>query len=265
MCLCVLCDNSDYVMPVLGDNSDAYILVKGNIRVANTAVAYVNANNKNINVIFKNCAPFTDCMSEINNTQVDNAKDIDAVMLMYNLIGYYDNYFKISGSLWQYCRDEPALGNNNGNIVEFSDNNATDSFKLKEKITGQADNDSTKDVEIMVLLKHLKKSFFWIILEIYLIDCEINLILTWSADCVIKSCAIDQSATFAVTDKKRYVPIVTLSTEDNVKLLQRLKSGFKKAINWNKYQSKVTTQAQNQYLIDYLIDPTFQGVNRLFV
>ena len=71
-------------------------------------------------------------MSEINITQVDNAKDIDAVMLMYNLIGYCDNYFKTSGSLWQYCRDEPALCNNNGNIVEFSDNNAMDSFKLKE-------------------------------------------------------------------------------------------------------------------------------------
>ena len=103
-----------------------------------------------------------------------------------------------------------------------------------------------------------------IILEIYLINCEINYILTWSADCVIKSCAIDQSATFAVTDKKLYVPIVALSTEDNAKLLQRLKSGFKKAINRNKYQTKVITQAQNQYL-DYLIDPTFQEVKRLFV
>ena len=132
MCLCALCYNSDNVMPVLCDSSDSYILVKGTIRAANTAVAYVNANNKNINVIFKNFAPFTDCMSEINNAQVDNAKDIDVVMLMYNLKGYCDNYFKTSGSLWQYCRDEPALCNNNGNIVEFSDNNAMDSFKLKE-------------------------------------------------------------------------------------------------------------------------------------
>ena len=57
-------------------------------------------------IIFKNCAPFTDCISEINNTQVDNAKDLDVVMLMYNLIEYSDNYSKTPGSLWQYYRDE---------------------------------------------------------------------------------------------------------------------------------------------------------------
>ena len=87
----------------LCDYSNAYILVKGNILVNNTAGVGDDANNTGKKVIFKNCTPFTDCTSKINNTQVGNAKDIDIVMSMYNLIEYSDNYSKISGSLWQYC------------------------------------------------------------------------------------------------------------------------------------------------------------------
>ena len=81
-------------------------------------------------VIFKNCAPFTNCISKINNTQIDNAEYIDIVMPMYNLIEYSDNYSKTSGSLWQYCKEIPA-----GNIVIFNGANATDSFNFKAKIT----------------------------------------------------------------------------------------------------------------------------------
>ena len=84
----------------LCDYSDAYILVKGNISVNNTAGANADANSTNKKVIFKYCAPFTDCISKINNTQVDNAKDIDTVMPMYDLIEYSNNYSKISESLW---------------------------------------------------------------------------------------------------------------------------------------------------------------------
>ena len=80
--------------------SDTYILVKGNISVNNTVAADADANNTNKKVIFKNCAPFTDCISKINNTQVDNAKDIDTVMPMYDLIEYSNNYSKVSESLW---------------------------------------------------------------------------------------------------------------------------------------------------------------------
>ena len=82
----------------LCDYSDAYILVKGNISVNNTAAADADAKNTNKKVIFKNCATFTDCISKINNTHIDNAKDIDIVMPMYNLIEYSDNYSKPSGS-----------------------------------------------------------------------------------------------------------------------------------------------------------------------
>ena len=89
-----------------------------------------------------------------------------------------------------------------------------------------------------------------------LINCEISPILTWSKNCFSSSAT--GAKEFAITDTKLYVPVVTLSTEDNMKLLKQLESAFKRTINWNKYQ------AQNRYL-DYLIDPSFQGVNRLFV
>ena len=125
------------------------------------------------------------------------------------------------------------------------------------KITDSTRQSCTKNVKILIPLKYL--SNFSRILEIQLI----NLILT-SAKCVISNAAANQATAFSVIDTKRYVPVVTLSTENNEKLLQQLKSGFKRKTNWNKYQSKISTQARNRYL-DYLIDPSFQGVNRLFV
>ena len=105
--------------PSLCDCSDAYILVKGTITVPNTAPTDADANNANKKVIFKNCAPFINCVSEVNNKQVDNAKNIDIVMPVSNLIEYSDNYSKTSGSFLQYCNDIPAV-NNNGDIVEFN-------------------------------------------------------------------------------------------------------------------------------------------------
>ena len=116
----------------LCDYSDAYILVKGTISVTNTAAADAAANNINKKIIFKNCAPFTNCVSEINNTQIDNAKDINIVMPMYSLIEYSDNYAKTTGILWQYCKDISARNNNNA-IIFFAENNLTGSFNLKQK------------------------------------------------------------------------------------------------------------------------------------
>ena len=169
----------------LCDYSDAYIIVKGNITVNNTAAEGAASNNTNKKVIFKNCAPFTNCINNINNEQIDNAECIDIVMPMYNLIECSDNYSKTSGSLWQYCKEIPAI-NNDGDIVDFNGANATDSFNFKTKITGQtaADNNNGNiagrvDVEIMVSLKYL--SNFWRTLEMPLINCEVELIL----NCVI--------------------------------------------------------------------------------
>ena len=143
---------------------------------------------------------------------------------MSNLIEYSDNYSKTSGSLWQYCKEIPAV-NNNGNIVNFDCANATDSFSFKTKITGQTINNGIINVEIMVPLKYL--SSFWRTLEMPLINCEVELILTWSRGCVmIYTNVDDQAPTFTITETNIYVPVVTLSTQDNTKLLQQLKSVF---------------------------------------
>ena len=246
----------------LCDYSDAHILVKGTISVNNTATQGAAANNTNKKVIFKNCAPFTNCISAVNNTQIDTAKDIDIVMPMYNLIEYSDNYVKATGSLWQYCKDIPTKNNNNENIV-FDVNNLTDSFNFKVKITGRTGNNGTKDVEIMVPLNYL--SNFWRTLEMPLINCEVNLILTWSSNCVLVATGVqNQNAILSITDTKLYVPVVTLSTRENTKFFQQLKSGFKREINWNKYLSKPELLAQNPNL-NHLVELSFQGVKRLFV
>ena len=89
--------------------ADAYILVKENITITGTGNddAATRLDERNKGVIFQNCVPFTKCISRENNTDIDNAQDIDIVMSMYKLIEYSDNYSKTSGSLWQYCKDDP--------------------------------------------------------------------------------------------------------------------------------------------------------------
>ena len=133
----------------LCDYSDAYILV---ISVNNTAgpAAAAAANNRNKKVIFKNCAPFANYISKINNTQIDNDEYIDIVMPMYKLIEYSDNYSKISGSLWQYCKDIPAV-DDESDVVIFNGTNDTDSLNFKSKVRGKTNNDrDIENVEIMV-------------------------------------------------------------------------------------------------------------------
>ena len=156
---------------------------------------------------------------------------------MYNLIEYSNNYTKISGSLWQYCKDIPAV-NNNGDIFYFNGAIATDSFNLKAKLTGQTDdNGEINDFEMMVPLKYL--SNFWRNLEMPLINCEVNVILTWSANYVILHTNVtNEILKFTITETKLYVPVSTLSTNDNATLLPQLKSGFKRTINWNKHLAK---------------------------
>ena len=127
-----------------------------------------NGNNTNKKALFKKCAPFTNCISKINNTEIDNAQYIDIVMPMYNLIEYSDNYSNTSGSLWQYCKEIPVIPM----LLIQTDN------------SGQTDNNGRiNNVEIMVSLKCL--SNFWRTLKMSLINCEVDLILNWSADCVI--------------------------------------------------------------------------------
>ena len=233
----------------LCDCADACILVKGTITTTGEGDddATKRLDERNKSVIFKNCAPFIKCISRINNKDIDNAQDIDIVMSMYNLIEYSDNYSETSGSLWQYYKDDP-----NDNITQ------SESFKSKLKITGETPAAGNKKINLP--LKYL--SNFWRTLEMPLIYCEVNLILTWAKDCVISSATGETK--FSITETKLYVSVVTLSTQDNAKLLPQLKSGFKRTIYWKKCESSVKTFAQNRYL-NHLINPSFQGVNRLFV
>ena len=162
----------------LCDYADAYILVKGTIiiavnegpepdpdapRTAAQLLAARQADERDKGVTFKNCAPFTKCISRINNTDIDNAQDIDIVMPMYNFIEYSDNYSKTSGSLRQYYKDEP-----NDNLAD------SESFKSKVKITGSTPAaGNTKDVKIIVPLQYL--SNFWRTLEMRLTNCEVSI------------------------------------------------------------------------------------------
>ena len=189
-------------------------------------------------------------------------------MQMYNLIEYSESYSKTSRSLWQYCKEIPAA-DDNGDIAGFNGANATDSFNFKTKITGQTDADNNngniagRAHEIMAPLKYL--SNFWGTLEMSVINCEIELILNWSANCVIIYTDVNnQVPILTITETNLYVPVVTLPTQDNANLLPKSKNGFKRTISWNKCLAKSELLAQNADL-NHLIEPSFQGVNRLFV
>ena len=135
---------------------------------------------------FENNAPLSSCISKIKNALIDNAEDLDIVMPMYNLIDYSKNYSKRTRILWSYYRDEPdsGLGGADNNI-NYSIKDSS-SFDSKASITGGLEGNNTKkDVEIAVPLKYL--SNLWRALNIPLINCDINLILTWSENCVTTS------------------------------------------------------------------------------
>ena len=187
--------------------SDAYILITGNITVT--------GGNTDTKVAFKNSAPFRECRTEINETFIDEAEHINIAMPMYNLIEYSDNYSDTSGSLWQFKRDEII---NNADVT--NDNNAP-SFKYKANLIGNTENNGTKNgVKIAVPLKYL--SNFWRSLEMLLINCKVELSLVWNENCMAwnENCVLsseERNSVFA-TDAKLYVPIVTLSAENNAKL-----------------------------------------------
>ena len=205
-------------------------------------------------------------------------------MSMHNLLEYSKNYRKSIGPLYNYYRDElsdDADDNNLDNINVVNSN----TFKYKNKITGNIYNvnasvqgydvnkNGTQEVELAIPLKYIGN--FWRALNIPLISCEVSLELKCDKNCIITS--LEQrdigggnrdnaptGATLAINNCKLYVPAVTLSKDDDFKLLTNLKSGFKREIIWNKYRSQMTTEAINNNL-NILIDPTFTNVNRLFV
>ena len=223
----------------------------------------------------KNNATFFSWVSKINGELVENAEDLDIVMPMYNLLEYSKNYEKTSGFLFNCYRDEPkehtiGVGNN---AINISIRNSKP-FDYKTEIIGSLDagEDEKEDVTIAIPLKYLGN--FWRSLDIPLINCEITLILSWYKECVLvgrafrgPTAAVINSPTdakFEITDCKLFASVVTLSAENDNKLLEQLKSGFRRSIKWNKYISQMSNKNKNNNL-NYLIDPTFSNVNRLFV
>ena len=195
-------------------------------------------------VAFKNNAPFRSCMSKINSTLIDNAENLYIIKPMYNLLEYSQNYSVTSGSLWNYYRDK----------IDDVDDNASDgkSFEYKTKIVEntpeRSENEGdpnrppvpTLNVEVTIQLKNL--SNFWRFLDLPLINCETELRLSWTKDCIL----IEQNnniagANFLINSTKLY----------------------KRTIYWNKNRSEITTQPKDNNL-DYLIDSTFRNINRLF-
>ena len=247
----------------LCDYADAYILVNGTITVAG------NHPRDNRPLILKNNSPFILCITRINGDLIEDADDLDIVVPMYNLLEYSKNYRKTIGSLYNYYRDELNDDADNNN---FANNNVVSSsaFNYKNKIIGNTYNVSStnagpaaddprvvnpnydaersgkKNVELAIPLKYLGN--FWRALIMPLISCEVSLELKWNKNCVITTqqigvnldganTAAPTGATLTINDCKLYIPVVTLSKNDEIELLTNLRSGFTGEIEWNKYRS----------------------------
>ena len=181
-------------------------------------------------------------------------------MPMYNLIEYSDNYSDTSGSLWQFKRGEQNMNNGNHNNISTAD---SVSFKYKSTILENPTADGAlKNAKIVVPLKYL--SNFWRSLEMLFINCKIQLELNWTKNCVMSNFAGE--TTFKIRNTKLYVPIVTLSTEDNINLTKQLNKGFKRPVYWNEYKTKIESRnLHGQNPVRFYLDASFQGVKRLFV
>ena len=179
---------------------------------------------------------------------------------MYNLLEYSDNYQDSTGSLYQFTRDEPP--DDNANV-----GNATTSLVYKSKPISGTDDNNVSNVKLVVPLKHV--SNFSRSLEMPLVNCKIDLELTWHKDCMISSAnaAAGQVVSFIITNTKFCVPIVTLSTKDNTNLTKQLNEGFNRTIYWNQHVSKPFPEAPHQKtsITRFALDAAFEGVNRLFV
>ena len=239
--------------PNLCDYAEAYILTDGTIRAA--------AADANTRLALKNCAPFTKCNLEINDEHLDTAENLDITMPMYSLIEYSDNYQDSSATLYQYKRDEPPEDD------AVADLTADNSSSLKYKISllsnpVVANNIARINVKVVVPLMYL--SNFFRSLEMPSINCKIKLNLTWKKECVLST--DDGNAVFIINDTKMYVPLVTLSKEDNEDFIEQRDKGLQRSIYWNEYKTKEINEDADANVFKYInLDPSFQGVNRLFV
>ena len=238
--------------PNLCDYAEAYILVDGTIGGT--------GGNNNTRLALKNCAPFTKCNLEINDEHVDTAENLDITMPMYNLIEYSDNYQDSSATLYQYKRDEPP---ENDAVADLTADNSS-SFEYKVSLLGNpvaANNIARINIKVVVPLKYLSNIFRS--LEMPLINCKIKLNLTWKKECVLST--DNGNAVFIINDTKLYFPVVTLSKEDK-DFIEQQNKGFQRSIYWNEYKTKEINEDADANVFKYInLDPSFQGVNRLFV
>ena len=243
--------------PNLYDYAEAHIFVDGTIRAANA----VNATR----LALKNCAPFTKCNLAINDEHVDTAENLDIVMSMYNLIEYSDNYQDSSATLYQYKRDEPPEDDAVADLTANNSNSLKYKIKLLGNVTEVADDAAgvrILNVKVVVPLKYL--SNFFRSLEMPLINCKIKLNLTWKKECVFSTGAGE--ALFIINDTKLYVPVVTLSKEDNKDFVEQQNKGFQRSIYWNEYKTKEINEDADADVFKYInLDSSFQRANRLFV
>ena len=228
-------------------------MIDGTIRAA--------AADAKTRLALKNCAPFTKCNLEINDEHVDTAENLDITMPMYNLIEYSDNYQDSSATLYQYKRDEPP----EANAINDLTTDTSSSFKYKVELLGNPvldGNIAKRSVKVVVPLKYLSK--FFRSLEMPLINCKIKLNLTWKKECVLST--DNGNAVFIINDTKMYVPVVTLSKENNKDFIEQQNKGFQRSIYWNEYKTKEINENADANVFKYInLNPCFQGVNRLFV
>ena len=231
--------------PNLCDYAEAYILVDGTIRGT--------GGDNNTRLALKNCSPFTKCNLEINDEHIDTAENLDIVMPMYNLMKYSDNYQDSSATIYQYKRDELP----EANAIDDSTVDNSSSFKYKVSLLGNpvvADNIAKRSVKVVVPLKYL--SNFFRSLEMPLINCKIKLNLTWKKECVLST--DDGNAVFIINETKMYVPVFTLSKEDNKDFIEQQNKGFQRSIYWNEYKTKEINENANTIVFKYInLDPSF--------
>ena len=212
-----IANNTEILKSNLCDHNDAYILVRGDITVVAAPVTQV---------AFKNCAPFTKCLTKIDEKTIDDAEYLDLVIPMYNLIECGSNYSQTTGSLWFCSKDEVTNFN-----VDIANDDHFKSLKYKAKLFGNAaaqdDNAANgilKNAAIVVPLKYL--SNFWRSVEMSLINYKVELKLRWTKHCVLSVAGTDNAngnnddnnIIFTIKDTKLYVSVVTLSAKDKYKL-----------------------------------------------
>ena len=269
--------DTEVVKPFLCDYADAHILVTGDI--------IVEGGDANTKVSFKNCHPFTKSIIHLNDQLVEDSNNLDIIINMYNLIEYPDNYSDSTASLYQFKRQEQNY-DANGNVENINFNDSS-SFKYKSNLLGKlsnlvdnalpaGQNPTWKNAQIMVSLKYV--SSFFRSLELPLINTKLYIQLNYTENSVISTIDAVNRTKFKMTKTELYVPVVTLSIEDNNKLNQLLlesesddstkNNKYKRSVYWNEYKSKikdVTQPANNTNFKRTLLGTAISGVNRLFV